>query len=47
MNSILEIILPRQANNDYRGGRVPLWVAVVALALSLGLVTLVVLRYWL
>ncbi len=28
-------------------GRVPLWVAVVALALSLGLVTLVVLRYWL
>ncbi|MEC7582965.1 MAG: hypothetical protein VYE77_01495 [Planctomycetota bacterium] len=25
MNSVLETILPRQANNDYRGGQVPLW----------------------
>ena len=25
MNSIVEILLPSQANNDYRGGAIPFW----------------------
>lgn len=25
MNSVVEILLPKQANNDYRGGAIPFW----------------------